>query len=484
MFRNRSISTKLFLTFVPIFIVGITLTVYLTNQYQEEQMQEQALASANEKALIVRESLVNMMVESQMVNDAYLEKVKQVANLHDLYIRIDTAKLRLAEDFMDSTRAARLGERVTLANNKGEYDIEYGNRVLSTGRQQWIRLGDDFKAMIPFVAEKKCQKCHDVQIGDVLGVAHLDFPLTKIIEANQQNAQRSAMISGGVAFIVILAGVVFFRSIIQSPLKQLETAAGEIGKGNMSDAISLPPGNDEVGRLAQSFSQMRTALKQSQDAIRISAVGQVAASLVQDFRAPIRDIVSAIDEIKQSPVDDARKHALLDDAKESAQLVNRMTQDLIDFTSGDIRIDKRLSGIGKFVRTVSASVKPELDKQQIRIAVNTKYDGQAIIDPDRTARAVDNIILYAANYVSAGGTITLETDSDSGTLVIRITDNGSGIPAAFREKIFEPFVKVVQSGGVGLDLALAKRIIEKQGGKIILNSEEGKGSVYTISIPL
>ncbi len=484
MFRNLSISTKLFLTFVPIFIVGIAASIYLNNQYQEEQMQAQALQAANEKALIVRESLVNMMVESQEVDDRYLEKVKQIANLHDLYIRIDTAKLRLAEDFMDSVRTLRLGERVTLANAKGEVDNQYGNQVLQTGKQQWIRLGDDFKAMIPFVAEKKCQRCHDVQIGDVLGVAHLDFPLTKIIEANQMNSQRSAMISGGVALLVIAVGFLFFRSLVQSPLKKLELATEEIGKGNMSDDLNLPSGKDEVGKLAAAFAQMRSSLKQSQDAMRISTVGQVAASLVQDFRVPIKEIVGAIDEIKRSPMDEAKKNVLLDEAKESAQLVSRMTQDLIDFTSGTITVDKRLSSVGKLVRSVTASVKPDLDKQKISFDAVAKYDGQAIIDPDRTMRAIDNIISYAANYVPAGGKITVETDSGAGTLLIRISDNGSGIPKEFQSKIFDPFVKVVQSGGVGLDLALAKKIIEKQGGKIALTSEEGKGTTYEISLPM
>ncbi len=484
MFRNLSISTKLFLTFVPIFIIGIGLSVYLNNENQEKQMQEQALESALQKAMIVRESLVNMMIESQMVNDKYLEKVKQVANLNDLYIRIDTSRLHLAEDFMDSTRSHRLGERIKLANSKDEYDNQYGNQVLTTGKQQWIRLGDDFKAMIPFVAEKKCQRCHQVQIGDVLGVAHIDFPLTKIIYANQQNSQRSAMISGGVAFFIILIGFIFFRTLVQSPLKKLEMATEEIGKGNMNDDLTLPDGNDEVGKLARAFTQMRSALKESQDAMRISTVGQVATSLVQDFRAPIKDIVSAIEEIKKSTLDETKKNQLLDDAKESAQLVNRMTQDLIDFTSGEIKVDKKLSSIGKLTRSVMTSVKPDLDKQQIQFVVNAKFDGQAIIDADRTARALDNIINYAANYVPSGGFIRLETDSDAGKLFIKIIDNGSGIPKAFQEKIFEPFVKVVQSGGVGLDLALAKKIIEKQNGKITLVSEEGKGTTYAITLPI
>ncbi|MBI2427722.1 MAG: hypothetical protein HYV29_02825 [Ignavibacteriales bacterium] len=165
MFRNMSIAAKLFLTFVPIFVVGIAVSVYLNNMYQEEQMQAQALESASQKAHIVRESLVNMMVESQIVDDKYLERVQKVAELNDLYIRIDTAKLHLAEDFMDSTRIVRLWERVVLAQQKDEYDNEYGNEVLATGQQKWVRIGDNFRAMIPFKAEKKCQRCHDVQIG-------------------------------------------------------------------------------------------------------------------------------------------------------------------------------------------------------------------------------------------------------------------------------------------------------------------------------
>ncbi|MDD8019003.1 MAG: hypothetical protein PHP42_11560, partial [Bacteroidota bacterium] len=165
MFRNFSISTKLFITFVPIFILGIAVSIYVSNMYQEKEMEEQALESANEKALIVRESLVNMMVESQIVDDKYLEKVKQIANLNDFYIRIDTARLHLAEDYMDNARSVRLGNRMKHAQQKDAFDNTYGNEVLSTGKQKWVRVGDNFRAMIPFKAEKKCQRCHDVQIG-------------------------------------------------------------------------------------------------------------------------------------------------------------------------------------------------------------------------------------------------------------------------------------------------------------------------------
>ncbi len=447
-------------------------------------MQDQALESASQKAHIVRESLVNMMVESQMVNDAYLEKIKQVANLNELYIRIDTTRLHLAEDYMDAQRSIRLGDRMRHAQRKDDYDNSYGNEVLLTGQQKWIRVGDNFRAMIPFKAEKKCQRCHDVQIGDVLGVAHIEFPLTKIIETNRQNSLHAAEISGGVALMVIIIGFIFFRSLVQTPLKKLETAAKEIGKGNMTDDLKLRTSNDEVGKLAQSFVQMRTALKQSQDSMRISTVGQIAASLVQDFRAPIKKIETAIDELKNPHLEEPKKNELLADAKEGANLVNEMTQDLLDFTSGDMKVEKKLSSVGKLLRTVTSIVKPDLDKQNITLNIVTLYDGTAVFDADRTARALDNIITYAANYIPTGGSIKLESDSMDKNLLIRIIDNGSGIPKQFQEKIFEPFVKIVRGEGVGLDLALAKQIIERQGGKIILESEEHKGTTYTISLPL
>lgn len=484
MFRNLSISAKLFLTFVPIFAFGIGLSVYLTTVSQEEQMQAQALESATQKARIVREALVNMMVESQVVDDRWLERVRTVADLNDLYIRIDTASLRLAEDYMDSSRTVRLWERVQKAQAKDEFDNRYGAEVLTTGKQQWLRIGDNFRAMIPFAAEKKCQRCHDVRIGDVLGVAHIEFPLTAIIKANEENARRTAFISGGIALLVIGAGFVFFRSLVQRPLKRLEKAAEEIGKGEMSAELDLPEGGDEVGRLASSFARMRQALRQSQESMRISTVGQVAASLVQDFRSPIKEIEQILSEVRTTTMENARRDELLVTATEAAHLVNRMTQDLIDYTSGSIRVEKRLSSVGKMLRGVAASVKPDLDRQEIALNVHAAYDASAMIDPERTLRALDNIISYAANYVPAGGAITLRSDAADGRLILTITDNGSGIPSAFREKIFEPFVKVVQGGGVGLDLALAKKIIELQRGNIALTSEEGQGTSYAITLPM
>jgi two-component system, OmpR family, sensor histidine kinase BaeS len=484
MFRTLSISTKFFITFSVVFAIGISISVYINNTLLERQMQTKALESARQEASIVRESLVNMMMESKIVDDAFLERIKSSANLTDLYIRIDTNRLRLAYDFNNAERSERFINRIARANSHDDTDNRFGNAVLNTGEEKWFQVGNNFRAMIPIKAEQKCQRCHDVQVGDIMGVAHIEFPLTPIIELNEKNSFRSAAIFGGTAVVVLGIGFLFFRMFVRTPMKKLEKATEDIGKGNMNEELELPESNDEVGQLAQSFVHMRTALRVSQDAMRISTVEQIATSLVQDFRAPIKEIESAIDELKNNQVDENKKLQLLTEAKEAANLVNEMTQDLLDFTSGTVKIQKTLSSVLKLLRSVTTIVRPDLDKQNITLDVLPLYDGIALFDPDRTARALDNIITYAANYIPSGGFIRLESDTQGSTLLLKISDNGNGIPEQFRGKIFEPFFKIVRGKGVGLDLALAKQIIEQQGGQIDLQSEENQGTTYFISLPM
>jgi signal transduction histidine kinase len=118
------------------------------------------------------------------------------------------------------------------------------------------------------------------------------------------------------------------------------------------------------------------------------------------------------------------------------------------------------------------------------LEVQQGYKGNASIDYERTARALINIISYASNYVPPGGTIRLTTEEKSSSVMIKVADNGSAIPPQFKNRIFEPFVKIVQEKGVGLSLALAKRVIEVQGGSIEVESAEGKGNTFTIAVPL
>lgn len=480
MFRQIGLSTKLLLTYVPLLIIGIVGSYYLTTQASEEQMLEQAKVAAFQKAHIVRESLVNQMLENEMVDDIFLNRITTVGGLKDLYVRITPENLKLKDWLEDSVRTIRLEKRARAALAKGTT----GNEVFQTGNPLWVQRQDDFEAIIPFKAEKKCQTCHDVPVGHVLGVAHIQLPLSEIKTAIQENSTRTAIISVGFAVVALGVGFFLYRSLIQKPIKSLVVATEAIGQGNLIGEMRVSESSDELGKLSRSFDRMRKALLQSQQALRTSTVGQIAGSLIRDFRAPMREIVAAVDQIQKSDLDPQQKSELCEAARNAVNVMTKMTTDLLDFTTGELKVNKRSCNVGQIVNYAASAVKQDLERDEIRLETELGYSGNATLDYDRMARALINIVGYSVNYIPPEGFIKISTVTSGSNVIFKVSDNGSGIPKAFQDKIFEPFVKIVQEKGIGLGLALAKRIVDMQGGKISMESEEGKGTTFTIIMPM
>jgi signal transduction histidine kinase len=480
MFRNYKLSTKLLLSFVPLFLIAIVTSYVLNTREEESAMLGQAKTAVFQRAHIVRESLVSQMVDKYKVDDSYLERLQLVGGLQDLFIWINVDNLHLTEDLIDSSRVARLTKRMQLALSKGDEGLP----VFKTGNALYIERENTMEAIVPFKAEKKCLACHSVPVGHVLGVAHISVPLVDIRAAIESNAQRSAVITAGFAAVILLIGYVLFRTLVQRPVKDLVDATVALGQGNLEYEMRLLPSNDELGTLAQSFEKMRTALKQSQEALRSSTVGQIATSLIRDFRTPMRQIVSSVNQIEKGSPTNEQKAQLCESARASVESMNKMAQDLLDFTTGDLKLNKMPCNVSSVMNYVADALKSDLLRDSIRLDVQNGYQGVAPLDYERVSRALINIIGYSSNYVPPQGIIRLSTTSQGNSLIIKIADNGSAIPPQYKDRIFEPFVKIVQEKGVGLSLALAKRIIDMQGGSIEVESVEGKGNTFVLVLPL
>ncbi|HEX9614156.1 MAG TPA: HAMP domain-containing sensor histidine kinase, partial [Bacteroidota bacterium] len=465
----QSLTSKLLMTFVPLFVIAVGASYYLSTTAAEEQMIEQAKAASLQKAHIVREALVSQMVDKYMVEDGFLERIRTAGGIKELYVRIRPENLRLMEDLLDdTTRPARLMKRVQFAAAKGSI----GEEVFETGIPLWVLHEDEVEAIIPFKAEKKCQSCHEVALNHVLGVAHIQVPLAEIQASIMESSNQLAIISGVFGALTLLIAFLFYRSLIQKPVGSLVKATEAIAQGNLSYEMGARASNDELGVLMRSFDNMRRTIKQGQEALRTSTVGQVAQSLVRDFRAPMRQILSSIEQMEKAGGEPERR-TLAVSAMNAAQAMNKITQDLMDFTTGEMRVNKMASSVPSLLNYVKDAVAADLRRDAIRFEVQSGYSGNAPLDYERIARAITNIVMYSANYVPPDGFIKLAAESKGDRLLFRISHNGSAIAAEFLPRIFEPFVKIVQEKGVGLDMALAKRIVEMQGGTITVDSKEG-----------
>lgn len=477
----QSLTAKLLMTFVPLFLFAVAGSYYFSTTAAEEQMFEQAKVAALQKAHIVREAVVSQMVDKYKVEDSFLNRIRTVGGIKELYIRIRPDRLNLHEDLLDdTTRPARLMKRVEFANAKGPI----GEEVFETGTPLWVRRADEMEAIIPFKAEKKCQACHGVPLNYVLGVAHIQVPLADIQASIMESSNQLAVISAVFGGLTLVIAFLFYRSLIQKPVKQLVEATEALAQGNLGYEVAAGASNDELGDLMRSFDRMRKALKQGQEALRTSTVGQIAQSLVRDFRSPIRQILGSVEQIQKPENDGPKRKELAEAARTAVESMNKMAQDLMDFTTGEMRINKMASNIPALVNYVKEAVKTDLERDSIRFEVEQGFAGNASLDYERIARALINLVNYSANYVPPGGTIKLSTNAEGSQLLLKVSHTGSAIPAQFLSKIFEPFVKIVQERGVGLGMALAKRIVEMQGGTIIVESKEGLGTAFSISLPM
>ncbi|MBI4547813.1 MAG: HAMP domain-containing histidine kinase [Ignavibacteriae bacterium] len=485
MFRNLRLSTKLYFTIPPLLLLAIGTSVYLNNKYQTRRIQEQALETAKTYGNLIRESLVEMMVKNERVDDDYLERLKNIQEIKGLHVHMTLNNLHLREHLQEESRLERLQRREQLAPKLTAEEME----VFRTGEPVWKPLGINFHAIIPFKAETRCQRCHDVPVGHVLGAAEMDISLKGVAETIDANWTRSLVVFFGFTILAITLSIYLYHTLVAKRLKKLIEATKVLGSGNLGSPVSIDSSADEFGELAISFEQMRKHLKETQEKLihseRLSAIGKMASSIIHDFRTPMSAINLAIDSLEQGrEVSKDKAQHLYEVMRDSIHRMVIMAQELLDFSRGETHLEKSEFSVDEFMTLLIRSVQQNLERSRVTLHVENHHKGTAIFDPDRLHRALVNIINNAQDAMPNGGTLHITTGKEDGCLYFSIADTGIGIPPEIKDKIFDAFVTAGKKKGTGLGLAITKRIIDQHGGTIEVESERGKGTRFRVKVPV
>ena len=230
----------------------------------------------------------------------------------------------------------------------------------------------------------------------------------------------------------------------------------------------------------------RIELEQVQEKLiraeRLAAVGELASGVGHELRNPLNVIRNCAYLLKMtlSEKNDAeaiKTVAVLDKQVDAA---NRIITDLLDFTRitppSPVRVDLKTL-INECLNWITVPS---------RVTVRVNLNGVAPVrtDPEQISRVFTNIISNAIQAMNTGGgELDIETGEDAGFTWIRFRDTGCGIAAGNLERIFEPLF-TTKHKGIGLGLAISKRLAEENGGKIEVNSREGAGATFTVRLPL
>jgi signal transduction histidine kinase len=219
------------------------------------------------------------------------------------------------------------------------------------------------------------------------------------------------------------------------------------------------------------------------------------ATLAHELRNPLGPIRNAVELLRQLGSD---AHAQQEQARQTivrqTNHLVRLVDDLLDVSrinQGKITLRREPTELSAFVATALETVQPIVQARQHALSVNLPPQPVTLFgDSVRLAQIVGNLLHNAAKFTPVGGSIALDAALDGNTLVLRISDNGIGVPAASAGQIFELFAQArhvpdrVQDG-LGIGLSLVRKLVELHGGTVSVSSEgEGQGSTFEVRLPV
>jgi signal transduction histidine kinase len=329
------------------------------------------------------------------------------------------------------------------------------------------------------------------QLSVAAPIPQLDW--TVIVEQPTSDAYAGAIalqdrliVSIAVALCVMLAiGLLFGRRFI-APIFTLQRATQAVASGDLGTRVDIRTG-DEFSDLGGAFNQMADRLVELQEDVkrqeRQAMFGRIAAGLVHDLSHPIQNIGNSTQLLLRDEVDAESRATFHRTIERELATLKRFLEDL--------RNVAKPRPIERFPLDVNASlteiVEPmRAEGERAGVTVEADYDSTPlIIEGDRFAlgRVYRNLITNAIQATAQGGRVHVATSRVDGHAQITVTDTGSGIPADRLPRIFDDFV-TTKRRGLGLGLAICKRIVEQLDGSIAVESEVGRGTAFTLRFPV
>ena len=319
--------------------------------------------------------------------------------------------------------------------------------------------------------------------GHLLRYARVSFPVPDL-PLGSGMAQLAAALA-----VLALLSIPLARSIT-APLEQLGALTRAFGAGDLSARSGLQSG-DEIGDLARAFDDMAERVIDLRKAEK-----ELLANVSHELRTPLARIRMALELVREGDTHSAAGYLtdieedlgelehLLDDITTAARL------DISRGTGGDPLPPLRRRLLSGRELVDAARVRFEKRAPQRRLSSHVESSAPEVdADPNLLRRVLDNLLDNAAKFSDPDTAIDIDAfAADNGALTIDVRDHGIGISKAELERIFEPFYRTDRSraratGGVGLGLALARRIVEAHGGSISAESELEKGSRFRVLIP-
>lgn len=322
--------------------------------------------------------------------------------------------------------------------------------------------------------------------GSPIGTLYINPENTPTLTRGLADTINKFLLWGGLLAIAIaLVLTIVLSRKISSPVRALTSTARKLGHGDFSQRVPVK-GEGEIGELAQAFNSMAENIERNEK-LRKNLVADTA----HELRTPLTNLRGYLEAIKDDVVKpDA---VTINSLYEEATLLTRLVDDLQELALADskeLKLFIQAEDISSVIEQAVVSSQSNATDRGILLRKELP-DRLPVcdIDSQRIAQVLHNLISNAITHTPREGTVTVSARESGKYVEITVADTGEGIPEDELPNVFERFYRVDrsrsrQTGGTGLGLTIARRLIEAHAGTISVESEPGKGSRFTFTVPI
>ena len=310
------------------------------------------------------------------------------------------------------------------------------------------------------------------------------------IEA-KNNIKSQVTMSIIVLLIILAVDIIIIRIISARAVKDINDVNEKImhnALGNLQDRLPEDEGFIEVQVLSENYNDVLEKLS-TIDQTRSEFVSNVSHELKTPITS-MKVLAESVTQNEAATVDDYKEFMvdIVDEIDRETKIIN----DLLTLVRTDSKQDEMNfdeTDINEMIETIVKTVKPLAKQRGIKLTYDSFREVTARVDAVKLSLAISNLIENAVKYNIDNGWISCSLNADKEFFYIKVADSGVGIPDDAKDRVFDRFYRVDKArsrdtGGTGLGLSITRSIVNAHKGTIKLYSESGKGTTFTVKIPL
>ncbi len=469
----RSLKARIFIiVFLTGIIPSIVLCYGILENYEDRAISLRTSDMQNQLNIIA-----NHLIAYNYLSDASSEvisaELEQLSNLYDGRVMIINSGLKVIKDITEEVIKCMKG-----GTGGSNYDYEYGYIEITTPIIETATAEMAVNNGAPAGMEKK---------KDIVRGVMLTSVSTESINTTLDILSRRALLLEMLMLLAIFAIALLLSNVLMKPFERVAKAISEVKEGYKDEPISVPD-YLETEHIVDAFNQLQNRMRVL-DASRQDFVANVS----HELKTPITSVKVLADSLlAQEDVPAELYREFMVDIAEEIEREDKIINDLLSM----VKMDRTVATMNISVVDVNAlteiilkRLRPIARKRDIEVVFESRRAVTAEADEVKLTLIITNLVENAIKYNKEQGRVKVVLDADHQFFTLEIMDSGIGIPEDSLEHIYERFYRVDKShsreiGGTGLGLAITRNAILMHRGSIKVASVEGKGTTFTVKIPL